>query len=332
MRVTGAVQGVGFRPFVYSLATRLGLAGHVLNDSGGVEIELEGKNGLVDRFLGELEASPPPLAVVSSVSAEEMDPAGGDSFEIRTSVRRKERTVLVSPDYATCPDCLRELDDPADRRHGYPFTNCTNCGPRYTIITDIPYDRARTTMSVFEMCPDCRAEYEDPSNRRFHAEPTCCPACGPKAYLADRTGAPIECRDQIERCRELLSEGRIVAVKGLGGFHLACDASNDEAVAELRSRKAREEKPLAVMVRDMDTAESIVSMTKEEKETLAGKERPILLLTKKEGHGLSELVAPKSATFGVMLPYTPLHHLLMQGTYRALVMTSGNMTDEPIAH
>ncbi len=332
VRVTGAVQGVGFRPFVYSLAARLGLAGHVLNDSNGVEIELEGKNGLVNRFLGELEASSPPLAIISSVSAEELEPAGGESFEIRASVRQDRRAVLVSPDYATCPDCLRELDDPADRRHRYPFTNCTNCGPRYTIITDIPYDRARTTMSVFEMCPDCRADYEDPSNRRFHAEPTCCAACGPKVYLADRTGSPVGCADPIGKCRELLAAGSVVAVKGLGGFHLACDASNDEAVAGLRSRKTREEKPLAVMVRDLDTAESIAMMTREEREALPGKERPILLLKKRDGHGLSELVAPKSATFGVMLSYTPLHHLLMKGPYPALVMTSGNMTDEPIAH
>lgn len=332
LRVSGVVQGVGFRPFVYALGTRLNLAGYVLNDSHGVEIDLEGKNGSLDRFLRELKTSPPPLAVIKDIRIEELPPEGRTSFEIRTSRVRENRTVLISPDTATCADCLRELTDPDDRRHRYPFINCTNCGPRYTIIKDIPYDRARTTMAPFEMCKACRSEYEDPTDRRFHAEPTCCPECGPRLELTYGDGRSVDCEDPLRRCVELLAQGSVAAVKGLGGFHLACDASSDEAVRELRVRKAREEKPLAVMVPDLARAGVIADLTDREKEILSGTERPVLLVRKRIGHGLSDLVAPKSAVFGIMLPYTPLHHLLMEGPYPALVMTSGNVTDEPIAH
>lgn len=332
LRVSGVVQGVGFRPFVYNLSSRLELAGYVLNDSDGVEIDLEGNNNSVDRFLSEIRTAAPPLAVIKDIAVEELSPEGATSFEIRTSKAVEDRSVLISPDYATCPDCLREMSDPKDRRHCYPFINCTNCGPRYTIIMDVPYDRTRTTMASFEMCAQCRSEYEDPSDRRFHAEPTCCPACGPQVRLTDAAGKDLDCEDPIDRCRQLLASGSIVAIKGLGGFHLACDASNDEAVGTLRQRKAREEKPLAVMVAGLERAQAVADPTAQEKEMLSAKERSILLAAKKQNHGLSKSVAAKSSTFGIMLPYTPLHHLLMQGPYSALVMTSGNITDEPIAH
>ncbi|MBN1866477.1 carbamoyltransferase HypF [Candidatus Sumerlaeota bacterium] len=332
VRVQGVVQGVGFRPFVYGLAARLGLTGWVLNDSHGVEIEIEGPASAIEAFLGELRESPPTLSSVKEVRTRPLDVAGSETFEIRASRTQSDRAVLVAPDYATCPDCVRELFDPSDRRHRYPFINCTNCGPRYTILRSLPYDRPNTAMADFPMCRDCRTEYEDPRDRRFHAEPTCCAECGPRVWLADRAGDEQACADPIAECVGHLAAGRIVAVKGLGGFHLACDASNEEAVRELRRRKAREEKPLAVMVRDIGKAEEIASVRDRDRKTLEGRERPILLVPKKPGHGLSEAVAPESAHFGVMLPYTPLHHLLMEGPYRALVMTSGNVTDEPIAY
>ena len=246
--VSGAVQGVGFRPFVYGLAARLGLAGFVFNEPRGVTIELEGPREAIDAFLAGLESSPPPLARIERIETAEIAAAGETGFRIRDSGAYGERSVLVPPDLATCNDCLREMADPSDRRHRYPFINCTNCGPRYTIIQDLPYDRARTTMAEFDMCPDCRAEYEDPANRRFHAEPTCCPVCGPRVWLSDRHGAQVPCEEPITEAIARLSEGAIVAIKGLGGFHLACDAANPEAVALLRARKHRDLKPFALMV------------------------------------------------------------------------------------
>ena len=332
LRVSGVVQGVGFRPFVYGLAQALGLAGHVLNDSHGVEIDIEGEDGSIERFLRELKTSPPPLAVIKEIAREELPPEGKRAFEIRTSRTYKGRAVLISPDYATCTECLRELFDPNDRRYRYPFINCTHCGPRYTITQSVPYDRARTTMAAFAMCERCRSEYENPLDRRFHAEPTCCPSCGPQVRLLDAALEVVNSSDPLRTAAELLAEGRILAIKGLGGFHLACDASDDEAVGRLRARKAREEKPLAVMVADLARARAIAHLTDEEERVLSGRERPILLARKRSDHALSHLVAPKSSSFGLMLPYTPLHHLLMGGSYPALVMTSGNVTDEPIAH
>ena len=331
--VSGAVQGVGFRPFVYGLAARLGLAGFVFNEPRGVTIELEGPREAIDAFLAGLESSPPPLARIERIETAEIAAAGETGFRIRDSGAYGERSVLVPPDLATCNDCLREMADPSDRRHRYPFINCTNCGPRYTIIQDLPYDRARTTMAEFAMCPDCRAEYEDPANRRFHAEPTCCPVCGPRVWLSDRHGAQVPCEEPITEAIARLSEGAIVAIKGLGGFHLACDAANPEAVALLRARKHRDLKPFALMVRDTAAAEAICRFScAAERRILESAERPIVLLDKRSGHGLAEGVAPRNPSFGVMLPYTPLHHLLMEGPFRALVMTSGNLSDEPIAH
>ncbi|HIJ64961.1 MAG TPA: carbamoyltransferase HypF, partial [Candidatus Hydrogenedentes bacterium] len=224
IELSGVVQGVGFRPYVYSLATKLNLGGFVVNTAQGLVIELEGEQAPIDEFITALRDCPPPLAVVNGTKAQAVAPRGAAHFEIRASQNTLERTVLVSPDYATCEDCLRELRDPADRRFRYPFINCTNCGPRYTIIRDLPYDRARTTMAAFAMCADCRAEYEDPRNRRFHAEPTCCPVCGPRVWMAEPSGEELKLADAVAACTDLLGNGAIVAVKGLGGFHLACDA------------------------------------------------------------------------------------------------------------
>ncbi|HOD49962.1 MAG TPA: carbamoyltransferase HypF [Candidatus Hydrogenedentes bacterium] len=331
--VSGAVQGVGFRPFVYGLATRAGLAGFVLNEPRGVTIELEGPREAIGVFLAELESSPPPLARIERIETRETAPLGESGFRIRESAAYGERSVLVPPDLATCSDCLREMADPSDRRYRYPFINCTNCGPRYTIIQDLPYDRAKTTMADFVMCSACRAEYEDPANRRFHAEPTCCPVCGPRVWLADRAGGEVPCGAPIGEAIRCLSAGAIVAIKGLGGFHLACDAANTEAVALLRARKHRDLKPFAIMVRDAAAAEAICRFACDaERRLLESAERPIVLLDKLPAHALAEGVAPRSPSFGVMLPYTPLHHLLMEGPFRALVMTSGNLSDEPIAH
>ena len=325
------VQGVGFRPFVHGLAARLRLAGFVRNEPHGVEIEVEGPSLAVDAFVAQLGTSAPPLARIHEVLTRERPAAGEKTFVIRRSVGAGERTVLIAPDQATCGDCLRELRDPRDRRYRYPFINCTNCGPRYTIIRDVPYDRANTTMAEFTMCRDCRAEYENPADRRFHAEPTCCPACGPRVQLLDAQGGRVACTDPIAETIRLLSEGHIVAVKGLGGFHLACDATRAEAVRLLRRRKQRDLKPFALMVRDLDTAARICEVSDEARAALVGSERPILLMKKRSGHGIADEVAPRSDSFGVMLPYTPIHELLMEGPFEALVMTSGNLTDEPIS-
>ncbi|RKY70417.1 MAG: carbamoyltransferase HypF, partial [Candidatus Latescibacterota bacterium] len=249
IRVYGVVQGVGFRPFVYALAERFGVSGYVRNDPEGVEVEAEGEDGKLEAFLRALKEEAPPLSQVEWVEVEELPPLGTKGFVIRRSEGEGERKVLVPPDVATCPDCLREMFDPSDRRYRYPFTNCTRCGPRYTIILSLPYDRPNTTMRKFRMCPECRREYEDPSDRRFHAQPIACPECGPKLLLTDGQGKPLG-RDPISEAARMLLEGRIVAIKGLGGFHLACDATDEEVVRRLRERKGREGKPLAVMVRD----------------------------------------------------------------------------------
>ena len=329
--VAGIVQGVGFRPFVYRLALREGLDGFILNNSQGVSIEVEGAHDRVERFLSSLVSEAPPLARIDRVSVAFVATEGTTGFEIRQSVSREERTTLVSPDMATCPDCLRELSDPCDRRYAYPFTNCTNCGPRYTIIEDIPYDRKKTSMARFAMCPDCEREYLDPANRRFHAEPNACPVCGPRVILRDPAGAPVACDDPIQKAAAALKAGKIVAVKGLGGFHLAADASNDGAVELLRLRKQREEKSLAVMAKDIAAVKAFAVVSAEEERLLERPERPIVLLRKIAGPALSESVAPGNRYIGVMLPYTPLHHLLMGEGFAALVMTSGNLKEEPIA-
>ncbi len=327
--VQGIVQGVGFRPFVYGLAKKFGLCGWVLNDEQGVQIEVEGEEGAIEGFLSGLNA-PPPLAMIEEVRTEDLPPLGYHDFEIRESERGAERFALISPDIATCRDCLRELFDPQDRRYRYPFINCTNCGPRFTIIRDIPYDRDKTTMAPFRMCEPCSREYHDPLNRRFHAQPNACPACGPQVRLLRGDGIKLPCPDPIREAVRLLREGRILAVKGLGGFHLACDARNEEAVSRLRRRKYREDKPFALMCRDLEVAGRLCRLDGTAAELLQSKERPIVILPKRED--VAPSVAPYHRTLGLMLPYTPLHHLLFSDGLDVLVMTSGNLSDEPIAY
>ncbi len=339
LHVRGVVQGVGFRPFVYGLAQGLGLAGWVRNTSSGVEIALEGPPHALAAFRADLVAQAPPRAHIEEVTVEEASPDGCRGFEIRESHPEPGAYQLVSPDIALCDDCLRELFDPSDRRYRYPFINCTNCGPRFTIIRDIPYDRPLTTMAAFEMCPRCRAEYEDPHNRRFHAQPNACPVCGPHVELATPDGRVLARREgAIQQARAALATGRILAVKGLGGFHLACDATSAAAVASLRKRKRRPHKPLAVMVWDLAVARALAPISPAEAELLQSPQRPIVLLPVPVSHppaaeGPWE-VAPGTGTIGVMLPYTPLHYLLLEpgpGSPAVLVMTSGNLSEEPIA-
>lgn len=329
--VSGVVQGVGFRPFVFRLASREGLSGSIVNDPQGVSIEVEGELERVERFLASIVRERPARARIDAIAVGFADLLGTEGFEIGESEDAAERTTLVSPDIATCADCLRELRDPADRRHNYPFVNCTNCGPRYTIIEDIPYDRRRTSMRGFKMCPDCEREYLDPLARRFHAEPNACWACGPKIALRNSVGERIVCDDPIAAAAARLKDGAIVAVKGLGGFHLAADATNDDAVRLLRQRKQREEKPLAIMAPDVRRVHRLVEMGEEEARLLAGSERPIVLLAKRPDSPVAESVAPGNRYLGVMLPYTPVHTLLFDRGLVALVMTSGNLSEEPIA-
>ena len=328
--IEGIVQGVGFRPFIHQLALRYGLAGYVVNTAEGVEIEVEGPETEIRGFMDAVEAERPPLAHIASTDWTEIPSTNEDSFVILTSRSGEERSALISPDVGVCSECLAEMRNPRDRRFGYPFINCTNCGPRYTIIMDIPYDRGSTTMNKFRMCAACRKEYDDPDNRRFHAQPNACWDCGPVTSLHDGKGKKIPCSDPIEDSISFLQNASILAIKGLGGFHLAVDASNNMGVARLRRRKHREEKPLAIMVKDLDTAFKIAHISDREADLLRSHQRPIVLLKKRRFHGLSPQVAPKNRYIGIMLPYTPLHHLLMEGVFRALVMTSGNMTEEPI--
>jgi hydrogenase maturation protein HypF len=335
--VTGVVQGVGFRPFVYRLAHDHELAGWVLNHSGGVDIEVEGQPDALEAFLRDLSAKAPPLARIERVAAEDVPTNGHRTFEIRHSVAQAGRYQLISPDIATCPDCLRELLDPDDRRYRYPFTNCTNCGPRFTIIADVPYDRPKTTMHVFPMCPDCQAEYDDPLDRRFHAQPNACPVCGPHVWLERSEQSTFlssslpDGIDEIQAAAHLLQNGAILAIKGLGGFHLACDATDADAVARLRGRKRRPSKPLAVMVATLDEVRRHCEVNDEEEALLTSPQCPIVLLRRKPGSNIVREVAPGNNTLGVMLPYTPLHHLLLRDVGRPLVMTSGNLSEEPIA-
>ncbi len=341
--VQGIVQGVGFRPFVYGQALRLGLGGFVLNDSNGVTIEVEGLATMLEAFQRALRETPPPLARIDSITAEMIAPQGETLFVIAHSEAGQERNTLISPDTATCDDCLRELFDPADRRYRYPFINCTNCGPRFTIVQDVPYDRDKTTMRAFPMCRDCRAEYDDPLDRRFHAQPNACPICGPGVRLLNAAGRVLEMADPIALAAEQMATGAILAIKGLGGYHLACDALNVEAVARLRQRKHREAKPFALMPLDLDTARRLCEVSDAEAALLESRRRPIVLLNRRE-RGDDDLVAPGVTpgytTLGMMLPYTPLHHLLLDAVATAgepgrpavLVMTSGNLSDEPIAY
>ncbi|MDP2168705.1 MAG: carbamoyltransferase HypF [Thermodesulfovibrionales bacterium] len=328
MRVTltGVVQGVGFRPHVYNLASLMGLKGYVLNSAGGLTIEVEG--GSIEEFVQRLTSAPPPLAEIKEVGIEPLPPLGYHDFSIRESTDGGGLTI-IPPDIATCPDCLREVSDPSDRRYRYPFTNCTNCGPRYTIARGIPYDRANTTMSAFRMCPDCEAEYHDPGNRRFHAQPNACPSCGPSLKLLIR--GEVSAGDPLSGTIKLLKEGRIVAVKGIGGFHLACDALNEDSVKTLRERKRKSNKPFAIMCPDVETARGFCLMDEVEEEALLSPRRPIVLLDKGFISPIAPSVSPSNMRLGVMLPYSPLHFLLFEeGGFNALVMTSGNLSEEPI--
>jgi hydrogenase maturation protein HypF len=374
-KILGLVQGVGFRPFVARLARRLNLAGYVINDGTGVFIDIEGPRESIEQFFVQLRNDAPPLARISTIEKNEKELTGHESFSIRESLKPPQRFALISPDIATCEDCLKELADSCDRRYRYPFTNCTNCGPRFTIVTDVPYDRVRTTMRNFEMCGACFREYTDDADRRYHAEPIACPRCGPSVRLVTKSGTAVP-GDPIRKAIALLKEGVVVAVKGLGGYHLACDACNSLAVSTLRKRKCREEKPLAIMVGDIDTARAICFVSEKEEALLTSAQRPIVLLQKRRDIPIAEEVAPSNKYLGVMLPYTPLHHLLLEvsvpeGEHKerppaqrvvlqgegkqdtsverssiersfsegrsanelsALVMTSGNLTDEPLAY
>ena len=311
LEVAGVVQGVGFRPFVYANASELGLTGEVRNDSSGVVIEVEGDDHAVEELASRVRHHAPPLAVVEAVTVSDLAPVGGTGFRISdTSVTGKTRT-LASPDVAMCADCAAELHDPTNRRHRHAFISCTNCGPRYTIITGLPYDRPATTMAPFAMCAACRAEYDDPADRRFHAQTIACPDCGPTLRLHLPGGSGRTGDDALRATRSLLAAGGIVAIKGLGGYHLACDATDEMAVAELRRRKLRGGKPFAVMARDLDVAHAVAAISPGEEVVLTGHRRPILLVPRLAGTGVAASVAPGNPDLGVFLPYTPLHELLL---------------------
>ena len=335
IHITGIVQGVGFRPFVYNLAKRHNLKGWVKNTSAGVDIEVDGEKKTLDLFLQQLRDEAPPLSYIDEFSASFQPAHGFRSLEILHSEEMEGAFQPISPDVAICPDCLRELFDPNDRRYRYPFTNCTNCGPRFTIIKDIPYDRPKTTMATFPMCPDCEREYKDPLDRRFHAQPVACPVCGPQATFERLLVGTLANSDNAlsEACKAL-ANGEIVGIKGLGGFHLACDATNLQAVMELRNRKLRVDKPFAIMMPDLETIEQHCFVSISERELLLSSARPIVLLKRKPASTIVQEIAPRQDWIGVMLPYTPLHYLLFNDektNFTALVMTSGNLSEEPIA-
>jgi hydrogenase maturation protein HypF len=332
IRVRGVVQGVGFRPFVFRLAADEHLAGLIGNDTDGVIIELEGPASGIQSFLHRLTSETPPLARIDSVSVADLAPAGETSFRIVASEVLGHVSTGIPADAATCADCLHELLDPADRRYRYPFLNCTNCGPRFTITRRIPYDRPQTSMAVFPMCPACQAEYDDPLNRRFHAQPNACAICGPHVWLESPQGAPIESADPVADTVDRILRGDILAIKGIGGFHLAVDATNESAIKRLRDRKHRYGKPLAIMVRDLNDARTLCDITPEEEALLQTPARPIILLHARSNNGIAPSVAPGLPWLGVFLPYAPLQHLLFADPrVKALVMTSANLSEEPIA-
>ena len=326
LRVSGIVQGVGFRPHAYRLAVNLGLAGWVRNDERGVMLEVEGDPEAIDRFVARLESDAPPLARIESVATRGVASTGEHRFRIVDSERAGDPAAPIAPDSATCDECLAELFDPADRRYRYPFINCTSCGPRFTIVRGVPYDRPLTTMAGFEMCARCRAEYDDPLDRRFHAQPNACPECGPSLRMPGHAGDPLA------GAVAALRDGMVVAVKGLGGFHLACRADDERAVAALRARKHREDKPFALMAGSLEAARALVELGPREAELLAGRERPVVIALRRRAAAVAPSVAPRSRSLGVMLPYSPLHHLLLADAGMPLVMTSGNVSDEPIAY
>ena len=330
--VSGIVQGVGFRPFVHGLALKNGLAGFVLNHPAGVTIELEGEQPALNNFLTVLTEAPPPLARIESIDCSIVPPTGESEFKIIRSHGDEQRKVLISPDTPTCEGCLEELFDASDRRYRYPFINCTHCGPRFTIIKDVPYDRERTTMGRFTMCADCAREYHDPAHRRFHAQANACPRCGPRLRLLDSQGRESAEPDAVFGAARLLRQGAILAVKGLGGYHLACNALDHDAVRRLRARKHREDKPFALMARDLRAVRELCVVAPEDEMLLSSLARPIVLLRKHENISIGAAVAPGQRRLGVMLPYTPLHHLLLADADMPLVMTSGNLSEEPIAY
>ena len=341
VRVQGTVQGVGFRPYVFRLAGELGLAGFVLNDAHGVLIEVEGGDTAVERFLARLPAEAPPLASVDRVVAEARQPVGHSGFQIVESPQGETADAQIAPDSATCADCLAELFDPHDRRHRYPFVNCTNCGPRFTIVRGVPYDRPQTTMAGFRMCARCQAEYDDPGDRRFHAQPNACPVCGPSLSLRGPDGTERgigEARDAVHAAAAALRDGAIAAIKGIGGYHLACRADDEQAVSRLRERKHREDRPFALMAASLADAETLVRIGPTERALLEGRERPIVLAPRRADAAVAPSVAPGAPELGVMLPYSPLHHVLLSDVAEltlcppVLVMTSGNVSDEPIAY
>ncbi len=333
--VRGVVQGVGFRPFIYNLATRNSLTGWVRNTSAGVEIEINGQPAAIYQFMAALRNEPPPLAHIDQIEVTPLEPDHYTSFTILESHAQAGDFIPVSADMAICPDCARELFDPHDRRYRYPFINCTNCGPRFTIIRDIPYDRPLTTMAPFEMCPDCRTEYENPADRRFHAQPVACPECGPQIWL--EAGGKVLARreDALQAARQAIRAGKILAIKGLGGYHLACDATNSSVVDELRQRKKRSDKAFALMTFDLKTIEKYCSVDATERTLLQSPQHPIVLLQRQAGSSIAPSVAPNQTTLGFMLAYTPLHLLLLEpepGFPDCLVMTSANLSEEPIAY
>ena len=328
--VSGVVQGVGFRPFVYQLAQKNGLGGYVANTTAGVDIEVEGEAAQIESFFQDIDIHKPPLARVTQIEKRFLPPLAYRGFVIRKSQADTTRSVLIPPDVCVCEDCLREMNDPLDRRYRYPFINCTNCGPRYTIIDEIPYDRDKTSMAVFPMCEKCQREYDDPADRRYHAQPVACWECGPNVHLHGFSGKDLAGFEAIVAAADLLKAGKILAIKGLGGFHLAADATNGVALARLRSRKCRDEKPLALMSPGIDEISQYAHLTDLESSVLQSPERPIVLVQQRDPHPISNQVAPRTRLFGVMLPYTPLHNLLLQQGFLAVVLTSGNISDEPI--
>lgn len=330
LKIRGIVQGVGFRPFIHKLVGSYGLRGYIKNTSSGVELELEGERSELERFVRDVPEKAPKLAVIESVEPEySAELVGFTGFEIRQSKREASRNTLISPDICICDDCLRELFTPTDRRYRYPFINCTNCGPRFTIIKDVPYDRIKTSMGAFPMCPDCDREYHDIENRRYHAQPDCCPVCGPRVFFLDRDGREIP-GDAIETARRAVKAGEIIAVKGLGGMHLACRADDAGITMELRRRKQRDEKPFAVMCRDAAAVRRICELDADEERVLTGFRRPIVLLKKRGGVELGHV--SENEYVGVMLPYTPLHYLLFGNDIDMLIMTSANLSDTPIMY
>ncbi|NTU58037.1 MAG: carbamoyltransferase HypF [Chlorobiaceae bacterium] len=330
--VGGIVQGVGFRPFVWRLACRYGLDGFIRNTASGVLIEVEGMHESLDAFGESVLSERPPLARITRYESEPIEPVGqGPGFLISGSLDGDAMETLIPPDIAICEDCLHDLSEPAGRRYHYAFTNCTNCGPRYTIVERIPYDRPLTTMKGFALCPECRREYDDPGDRRFHAQPNACPVCGPRLTLCDAAGRDVDAEDAVVSACSLLATGNILALKGIGGFHLAVDATNEDAVRLLRQRKGREEKPFAVMVRDIGVARSLCLINEDEAVALASPEAPIVLLRKQEASALAPSISPGNDRLGVMLPYSPLHWLLLHEGPEVLVMTSANLSEEPLA-